>query len=137
MNNATPKNQKTIIQQPKKNHQQQSQTTQQHHQKRRHQKKIVVQVEVEDEESHDHVYAGPTFSNAPAPSALPIPAFNARGSPINYHQSIISSSLQQQSMDLMNLIVPPRVVTAYELEQTNMALSEIQRGLRSMLKIES
>lgn len=80
----------------------------------------------------DHVYAGPTFSNAPAPSALPIPAFNSRGSPINYQ-----ATLQQQSMDLMNLIAPQKVVTAYELEKTNMALSEIQRGLRSMLKIES
>jgi hypothetical protein len=41
-------------------------------------------------------------------------------------------------MDLMNLITPQKVVTAaYELEKTNLALSEIQRGLRSMLKIES
>jgi hypothetical protein len=89
----------------------------------------------------DQVYAGPTFNNAPAPSALPIPAFNARGSPINYPQPLYQSvnpSLQQQSMDLMNLITPQKVVTAaYELEKTNLALSEIQRGLRSMLKIES
>jgi hypothetical protein len=50
-------------------------------------------------------------------------------------------SLQQQSMDLMNLInvvaSPQKVVTAYELEKNNLALSEIQQGLRSMLKIES
>lgn len=89
----------------------------------------------------DQVYAGPTFNNAPAPSALPIPAFNARGSPINYPQPLyhsVNPSLQQQSMDLMNLITPQKVVnTAYELEKTNLALSEIQRGLRSMLKIES
>jgi hypothetical protein len=37
----------------------------------------------------------------------------------------------------MNLITPQKVVTVYELEKTNLALSEIQRGLRSMLKIES
>lgn len=89
----------------------------------------------------DQVYAGPTFNNAPAPSALPIPAFNARGSPINYPQPLyhsVNPSLQQQSMDLMNLITPQKVVhPAYELEKTNLALSEIQRGLRSMLKIES
>lgn len=85
----------------------------------------------------DQVYAGPTFNNAPAPSALPIPAFNARGSPINY-QATLYHPFQQQSMDLMNLInAPQKVVTAAELEQTNLALSEIQRGLRSMLKIES
>ncbi|KAI8328687.1 hypothetical protein EDC96DRAFT_530192 [Choanephora cucurbitarum] len=88
----------------------------------------------------DQVYAGPTFNNAPAPSALPIPAFNARGSPINYHPTIyhpVNPFFQQQSMDLMNLITAQKVVTATELEQTNLALSEIQRGLRSMLKIES
>ncbi|GAA5802719.1 hypothetical protein HPULCUR_008193 [Helicostylum pulchrum] len=88
----------------------------------------------------DQVYAGPTFNNAPAPSALPIPAFNARGSPINYPQPLyhsVNPSLQQQSLDLMNLITPQKVITAYELEKTNLALSEIQRGLRSMLKIES
>ncbi|KAI8097831.1 uncharacterized protein B0P05DRAFT_567820 [Gilbertella persicaria] len=89
----------------------------------------------------DQVYAGPTFNNAPAPSALPIPAFNARGSPINYHQPLyhpVNPTFHQQSMDLMNLInTPQKVATAYELEQTNLALSEIQRGLRSMLKIES
>jgi hypothetical protein len=86
----------------------------------------------------DQVYAGPTFNNAPAPSALPIPAFNARGSPINYPQPLYQNPYQQQSIDLMNLInAPQKVVTAYELERTNLALSEIQRGLRSMLKIES
>lgn len=90
----------------------------------------------------DQVYAGPTFNNAPAPSALPIPpAFNTRGSPI-INQQPQPLSLQQQSMDLMNLInvvyTPQKVVTAYELEQKNhLALSEIQQGLRSMLKIES
>jgi hypothetical protein len=77
----------------------------------------------------DQVYAGPTFSNAPAPSALPIPAFNARGSPINYHQPIYT--LEQQSMDLMNLITSPPQ-KAYEPN-----LADIQRGLCSMLKIES
>ncbi|KAI9279552.1 hypothetical protein BY458DRAFT_502136 [Sporodiniella umbellata] len=66
----------------------------------------------------DQVYAGPTFNNAPAPSSLPLPpVFNARGSPT---------------------LLPHHVInTAFEMEQTNLALSEIQRGLRSMLKIES
>ncbi|KAG1448737.1 hypothetical protein G6F55_010494 [Rhizopus delemar] len=65
----------------------------------------------------DQVYAGPTFNNAPAPSSLPLPpVFNARGSPT---------------------MLPHAINTAYEMEQTNLALSEIQRGLRSMLKIES
>ncbi|KAG0763607.1 hypothetical protein G6F60_006169 [Rhizopus arrhizus] len=64
----------------------------------------------------DQVYAGPTFNNAPAPSSLPLPpVFNARGSPT----------------------LPHVINTAYEMEQTNLALSEIQRGLRSMLKITS
>lgn len=93
----------------------------------------------------DQVYAGPTFNNAPVPSALPIPAFNARGSPISNHPQPLymsaTPSLQQQSKDLMNLLLPPqpisrKVVSAYELEQ-DLALSEIQRGLRSMLKITS
>ncbi|KAG2213907.1 hypothetical protein INT47_001176 [Mucor saturninus] len=105
-------------------------------------KKIVEDVEedyyYQPRKSSEQVYAGPTFNNAPAPSALPIPAFNARGSPINYPQPLYSThSFQQQSMDLMNLIAPQKVITAYELEKTNLALSEIQRGLRSMLKIES
>jgi hypothetical protein len=34
-------------------------------------------------------------------------------------------------------MLPHAINTAYEMEQTNLALSEIQRGLRSMLKIES
>ncbi|KAI8645710.1 hypothetical protein BD408DRAFT_411401 [Parasitella parasitica] len=146
-------------------------THHQNKQQRRHQKKANVNVVVSDEDSSssassssseddkpvrrskrsnyhqqqssyvDQVYAGPTFNNAPAPSALPIPAFNARGSPINYPQPLyhsVNPSLQQQSMDLMNLITPQKAFTAaYELEMTNLALSEIQRGLRSMLKIES
>lgn len=66
----------------------------------------------------DQVYAGPTFNNAPAPSSLPLPpVFNARGSPTMLPNHVMN--------------------TAFEMEQTNLALSEIQRGLRSMLKIES
>ncbi|KAG2236212.1 hypothetical protein INT48_003831 [Thamnidium elegans] len=109
------------------------QQQQQHYQPRNHYK-------YKSSQFVDQVYAGPTFNNAPAPSALPIPAFNARGSPINYPQPLyhsVNPSLQQQSLDLMNLITPQKVITAYELEKTNLALSEIQRGLRSMLKIES
>ncbi|CEG73645.1 hypothetical protein RMATCC62417_08984 [Rhizopus microsporus] len=63
----------------------------------------------------DQVYAGPTFNNAPAPSSLPLPPVFHR-SPTMY---------------------PEVIHSAYEMEQTNMVLSEIQRGLRSMLKIES
>lgn len=59
----------------------------------------------------DQVYAGPTFNNAPAPSALPIPAFSARGSPI------------QQPL--------------YHYPSYETSINEIQRGLRSMLKIQS
>lgn len=100
---------------------------------------VMVAMVTKIHHSVEQVYAGPTFNNAPAPSALPIPAFNARGSPINYPQPLYHSvpSFQQQSLDLMNLIAPQKVITAYELEKTNLALSEIQRGLRSMLKIES
>ncbi|CEP10468.1 hypothetical protein [Parasitella parasitica] len=162
------KNSQHTNQQPKKKLQA---TNQQNKQHRRHHKKMNVNVVVSDEDSSssassssseddkpvrkskrsnyyqqqasyvDQVYAGPTFNNAPAPSALPIPAFNARGSPINYPQPLyhsVNPSLHQQSLDLMNLITPQKAFTAaYELEKTNLALSEIQRGLRSMLKIES
>ncbi|KAG0175296.1 hypothetical protein DFQ28_001825 [Apophysomyces sp. BC1034] len=134
------------------------------------------------------VYAGPTFNNAPAPSALPIPAFHAGATsstllPVepfpymrqrtvslnlhleqqpqqqpprhDYHEDIFviedyhpshEPSLQQQSTELMNLLtparhyrrqqVPTKLVTSHDLD-TDKTLSEIQRGLRSMLKIEA
>ncbi|KAL0086675.1 hypothetical protein F4703DRAFT_1848123 [Phycomyces blakesleeanus] len=157
------------------------------------------------------VYAGPTFSNAPAPSALPIPAFTSpeparhRTVSLNlnlqpsvalpsyssvvvreededdeenyyhphqqqqnhhhHHQqqqqqqqqqhhsqhsqhSIFSMDplphLQQQSIELMNLLTPTlprnafpaRLRTSHDFN-TDQMLSEIQRGLRSMLKIEA
>ncbi|KAI9022315.1 hypothetical protein CLU79DRAFT_719271 [Phycomyces nitens] len=105
------------------------------------------------------VYAGPTFSNAPAPSALPIPAFTSpeparhRTVSLNLHlqpeeEDIFIMDplphLQQQSIELMNLLTPtlPRhpfpakLRTSHDFNNDQM-LSEIQRGLRSMLKIEA
>ncbi|KAG1052486.1 hypothetical protein G6F43_005378 [Rhizopus delemar] len=83
-----------------------------HSKKKSNHKRPIVPIE----SLVDQVYAGPTFNNAPAPSSLPLPpVFNARGSPT----------------------LPHVINTAYEMEQTNLALSEIQRGLRSMLKITS
>lgn len=84
-----------------------------------------------------HVYAGPTFNNAPAPSALPIPAF----SPTLLSVDLITSTtttitadgeddLQRHSKDLMNLLSPKPHHREFDSD-----LSEIQRGLRSMLKI--
>ncbi|CAO3642237.1 unnamed protein product [Mucor fragilis] len=85
-----------------------------------------------------HVYAGPTFNNAPAPSALPMPAF----SPTLLSVDLISSTttaitaaegkddLQRHSQDLMNLLSPKPHHREFDSD-----LSEIQRGLRSMLKI--
>ncbi|KAI8882584.1 hypothetical protein K501DRAFT_333932 [Backusella circina FSU 941] len=93
-------------------------------------------------------YAGPTFNNSPAPSALPIPSFSPATTPtlISATPSSSSSSsigshevsLEQQSKDLLHLLsCPPQkeeVVLARDLE-TDYTLSEIQRGLRSMLRI--
>ncbi|KAK4518236.1 uncharacterized protein ATC70_001588 [Mucor velutinosus] len=85
-----------------------------------------------------HVYAGPTFNNAPAPSALPMPAF----SPTLLSVDLITSTtttltaangkddLQRHSQDLMNLLSPKPHHREFDSD-----LSEIQRGLRSMLKI--
>ncbi|GAN10951.1 hypothetical protein MAM1_0436c10501 [Mucor ambiguus] len=85
-----------------------------------------------------HVYAGPTFNNAPAPSALPMPAF----SPTLLSVDLITSTtttftaangeddLQRHSQDLMNLLSPKPHHCEFDSD-----LSEIQRGLRSMLKI--
>ncbi|KAI8048169.1 uncharacterized protein B0P05DRAFT_564760 [Gilbertella persicaria] len=73
-----------------------------------------------DSRSSATVYAGPTFNNAPAPSALPLPAFSYS---TNTH-------LQQHSRDLMNLLSHSHQERSFEQD-----LSQIQRDLRSMLKI--
>ncbi|KAI8145115.1 hypothetical protein BJV82DRAFT_577357 [Fennellomyces sp. T-0311] len=84
------------------------------------------------------VYCGPCFSNAPAPSALPMP-------PAFRHDDgvfMMDEHLQQQSKELMSLLMPRRrpsnipatMKTAHSLDTD---LSEIQRGLRSMLKMSS
>ncbi|KAI9493164.1 hypothetical protein BDB00DRAFT_788212 [Zychaea mexicana] len=116
------------------------------------------------------VYCGPCFSNAPAPSALPMPPAFSRH--LDHDGMFVMDDLQQQSKELMSLLVPrhrpsttatppaaaaatpsttnttfdyyyhqhpstsvpPRMKTAHSLDAD---LSEIQRGLRSMLKMSS
>lgn len=68
------------------------------------------------------VYAGPTFNNAPAPSALPIPAFSPTLD--------IIPTVSKESQELMSLLSPAPLHSSFDS-----TLSEIQRGLRSMLKI--
>ncbi|KAI8364354.1 uncharacterized protein BYT42DRAFT_618956 [Radiomyces spectabilis] len=134
------------------------------------------------------VYAGPTFNNAPAPSALPMPAFieedgsatalvlsethrphtvsmnlHMRHHLLHDHDEIFlfenhhhhhhphhyprrthhhhPLALEQQSKDLLSLLAPTTHASTgrsskYPIEPDH-ALSEIQRGLRSMLKIEA
>ena len=72
------------------------------------------------------VYAGPTFSNAPLPSTLPIPAFSP---PMISMELKKQNDLSRHSKDLMNILAS-RPTHHFEMD-----LSEIQRGLRSMLKI--
>ncbi|KAI9350974.1 hypothetical protein BD770DRAFT_445822 [Pilaira anomala] len=78
------------------------------------------------------VYAGPTFNNSPAPNTLPIPAFSP---PSTIGTNISSIELERQklsrhSKDLMKILSPQPLKNDFDLD-----LSEIQRGLRSMLKI--
>ncbi|KAI8640128.1 hypothetical protein BD408DRAFT_434565 [Parasitella parasitica] len=97
-----------------------------HQQRNRRRSSSVIDVR------NSHVYAGPTFNNAPAPSALPIPAF----SPTLLSVDIITTTaggnddLKRHSKDLMNLLSPKPHHREFDSD-----LSEIQRGLRSMLKI--
>lgn len=82
------------------------------------------------------VYAGPTFNNAPLPSALPIPAF----SPAIVSMDVIKQQqLQRHSQHLMNILSPLQhqqvSASATTTSHFERDLSEIQRGLRSMLKI--
>ena len=78
-----------------------------------------------------HVYAGPTFNNAPAASALPIPAFSPTLISVNLINTTDGKDdLQRHSKDIMNLLSPKPHHREFDSD-----LSEIQRGLRSMLKI--
>ncbi|CAO3660023.1 unnamed protein product [Umbelopsis ramanniana] len=90
-------------------------------------------------------YAGPTFSNAPAPNKLPLPGFN-------HTQKATDVELQRRSRDLFNLLVssppqhpqpsmnnvynhhPPAPQISHERALT---LNEIQQGLRAVLKIQA
>jgi len=89
-------------------------------------------------------YAGPTFSNAPAPNKLPLPGFN-------HTQKATDVELQRRSRDLFNLLVssppqhqppmnnvynhhPPASQMSHERALT---LNEIQQGLRAVLKIQA
>ncbi|GAA5813899.1 hypothetical protein MFLAVUS_007387 [Mucor flavus] len=73
------------------------------------------------------VYAGPTFNNSPAPSALPMPAFSPTLVSI---ELLEREKLSRHSKDLMNILSPQPLKNDFDMD-----LSEIQRGLRSMLKI--
>ncbi|KAI9315225.1 hypothetical protein BX666DRAFT_369503 [Dichotomocladium elegans] len=86
------------------------------------------------------VYCGPCFSNAPPPSTLPIPAFHHQ-----QHHHVHMDPLKQQSKQLLNLLQPaptsnfaptPAVIKAAH-HPLDTDLSEIQRGLWSMLKISA
>ncbi|GAA5805240.1 hypothetical protein HPULCUR_010754 [Helicostylum pulchrum] len=75
-----------------------------------------------------NVYAGPTFNNSPAPSALPMPAFSP---PTLVSIELLErEKLSRHSKDLMNILSPQPLKNDFDMD-----LSEIQRGLRSMLKI--
>ncbi|KAI8351755.1 hypothetical protein EDC96DRAFT_518301 [Choanephora cucurbitarum] len=85
------------------------------------------------------VYAGPTFNNAPIPSALPLPVF----SPNNSQVSVVMD-LEQHSKDLLSLLSHPQPQRTQHIHphyhphyqrSFEQDLSEIQRDLRSMLKI--
>ncbi|KAI8977419.1 hypothetical protein BDF20DRAFT_874671 [Mycotypha africana] len=56
--------------------------------------------------------------------------FRHQPPPCPYPYPSMSPQPQQQQQQ-------HKVITAFELEQTNMALSEIQRDLRSLLRIHS
>lgn len=86
-----------------------------------------------DRRSSIQVYCGPCFSNAPAPSALPMPAFREQPNP---HLPVhVAAPPQHHQQPPMTMMIPPPMKTAYPLETTD--LSEIQRGLWSMLKISA
>lgn len=75
------------------------------------------------------VYAGPTFNNSPAPNTLPIPAFSPPSTNIGSIE-LERQKLSRHSKDLMKILSPQPLKNDFDLD-----LSEIQRGLRSMLKI--
>ncbi|KAG2184347.1 hypothetical protein INT44_009362 [Umbelopsis vinacea] len=89
--------------------------------------------------TQDAKYAGPTFSNAPAPNKLPLPGFN--------HAQKADVELQRRSRDLFNLLVPqqqPPMNNVYNSHvppqmshERALTLNEIQQGLRAVLKIQA
>ncbi|KAH8548726.1 hypothetical protein BGW37DRAFT_506113 [Umbelopsis sp. PMI_123] len=104
-----------------------------------HQQKVTVA-------KQDVKYAGPTFSNAPAPNQLPLPGFNRTP------KVATDIELQRKSYDLFNLLVPspqhqpftPPMNNVYShpsVPQMNperaLTLNEIQQGLRAVLKIQA
>ncbi|KAI9316829.1 hypothetical protein BX666DRAFT_200839 [Dichotomocladium elegans] len=115
---------------------------------------LVKKAQPDQKATAAKVYCGPRFSNAPAPSALPLPGLNSTPShahpiaALAHDDGVFAmDDLQQQSKELMNLLVPqnnqhaslvpftPR--TAHTPGTVDSTLSEIQRGLRSMLKIST
>ncbi|KAG2177371.1 hypothetical protein INT43_008028 [Umbelopsis isabellina] len=81
-------------------------------------------------------YAGPTFSNAPAPDMLPLPGFS------NKHAEAPSQiELQRRSRDLFNLLQPQapmnNVYTPPAQVDRPMSLQDIEQGLRTFLKIQA
>ncbi|KAI8580921.1 hypothetical protein K450DRAFT_235254 [Umbelopsis ramanniana AG] len=94
--------------------------------------------------TQDAKYAGPTFSNAPAPNKLPLPGFN------HAQKAATEVELQRRSRDLFNLLVPqhqqpftPPMNNVYNPPVPQMSheraltLNEIQQGLRAVLKIQA
>jgi hypothetical protein len=87
-------------------------------------------------ETRSVVYAGPTFNNAPAPSALPLPSFSPSLVSVELADD---NTLERHSKDLMNILSPAKSsstrVQYQHYREFDKDLSEIQKGLRSMLKI--
>ncbi|KAI9283767.1 hypothetical protein BC943DRAFT_327012 [Umbelopsis sp. AD052] len=89
--------------------------------------------------TQDAKYAGPTFSNAPAPNKLPLPGFN--------HAQKADVELQRRSRDLFNLLVPQQQTPMNNVYNSHvppqmsheraLTLNEIQQGLRAVLKIQA
>lgn len=100
----------------------------------RHQQKVTIVKQQEDVK-----YAGPTFSNAPAPDMLPLPGFK--------HEAQYNIELQHRSRDLFNLLVPSSQQQPSPLHdvynsppapyERTLTLGEIQQGLRAFLNIQA
>ncbi|KAI8363899.1 hypothetical protein BD560DRAFT_403795 [Blakeslea trispora] len=88
------------------------------------------------------VYAGPTFNNAPIPSALPLPVFSP-----SHSQAPVAVDLEQHSKDLLSLLSHPQPIQPQHIyhhqhyyhphyqRSFEQDLSEIQRDLRSFIQI--